>query len=146
MLAAWTQKIARWRVRGHDVYVYFDNDQKSAAPLDATRLLKSFGRTNRQAAALLEVSSTGYAPRARDAAFGRKTTTASRSKTTVSKRRVARAESDAHVSGDVFQNILPVSPSRVTAPAGTVPAAQVAPWLWKGPSSRQQSSSDVPVL
>ena len=38
-LAAWRQKIARWRARGHDVYVYFDNDQKSAAPLDARRII-----------------------------------------------------------------------------------------------------------
>jgi uncharacterized protein YecE (DUF72 family) len=42
-LAAWRQKIRRWRARGHDVYVYFDNDQKSAAPLDAARLQTSFG-------------------------------------------------------------------------------------------------------
>ncbi|HKS62014.1 MAG TPA: DUF72 domain-containing protein [Xanthobacteraceae bacterium] len=39
-LAAWRQKIARWRARGHDVYVYFDNDQKSAAPLDAQRIIR----------------------------------------------------------------------------------------------------------
>ena len=42
-LSAWRQKIARWRARGHDVYVYFDNDQKSAAPLDARHLLEGFG-------------------------------------------------------------------------------------------------------
>ena len=41
-LASWKQKIDRWRSRGHDVYVYFDNDQKSAAPLDGLRLLKLF--------------------------------------------------------------------------------------------------------
>ena len=39
-LAVWRQKIARWRARGHDVYVYFDNDQKSAAPLDAQRIIR----------------------------------------------------------------------------------------------------------
>jgi uncharacterized protein YecE (DUF72 family) len=37
-LAAWRNKIANWRSRGFDVFVYFDNDQKSAAPLDARRL------------------------------------------------------------------------------------------------------------
>jgi uncharacterized protein YecE (DUF72 family) len=38
VLAAWCRRIKRWRARGCDVYVYFDNDQKSAAPLDAARL------------------------------------------------------------------------------------------------------------
>jgi uncharacterized protein YecE (DUF72 family) len=42
-LSSWRQKIGRWSARGYDVYVYFDNDQKSAAPLDARRLVKSFG-------------------------------------------------------------------------------------------------------
>jgi uncharacterized protein YecE (DUF72 family) len=37
-LADWTKAIKRWRARGCDVYVYFDNDQKSAAPRDAARL------------------------------------------------------------------------------------------------------------
>lgn len=37
-LAQWHQKITNWRKRGHDVFVYFDNDQKSAAPLDGQRL------------------------------------------------------------------------------------------------------------
>ena len=38
LLAAWSQRIKRWRAQNHDVYVYFDNDQKSAAPRDAARL------------------------------------------------------------------------------------------------------------
>ena len=38
-LATWAHSIKQWRRRGHDVYVYFDNDQKSAAPRDAKRLL-----------------------------------------------------------------------------------------------------------
>jgi uncharacterized protein YecE (DUF72 family) len=42
-LAAWARSIKQWRGRGHDVYVYFDNDQKSAAPRDAQRLLKALG-------------------------------------------------------------------------------------------------------
>lgn len=38
-LASWSRRIKRWGAGGNDVYVYFDNDQKSAAPLDARRLL-----------------------------------------------------------------------------------------------------------
>lgn len=37
-LAAWARDIKRWRRQGRDVYCFFDNDQKSAAPLDAERL------------------------------------------------------------------------------------------------------------
>ena len=37
-LIKWRKAIKAWRSRGFDVYVYFDNDQKSAAPLDARRL------------------------------------------------------------------------------------------------------------
>jgi hypothetical protein len=32
-------RIARWQRQRRDVYVYFDNDQKSAAPFDAKRLM-----------------------------------------------------------------------------------------------------------
>jgi uncharacterized protein YecE (DUF72 family) len=34
-LATWAERIAAWRAQGRDVYVYFDNDIKSAAPFDA---------------------------------------------------------------------------------------------------------------
>jgi uncharacterized protein YecE (DUF72 family) len=34
----WAKRISGWAKRGRDVYVYFDNDQKSAAPADALRL------------------------------------------------------------------------------------------------------------
>jgi uncharacterized protein YecE (DUF72 family) len=37
-LTEWHQKITNWRKRGYDAFVYFDNDQKSAAPLDGRRL------------------------------------------------------------------------------------------------------------
>ena len=37
-LAAWAKRIKSWKRQGCDVFVYFDNDQKSAAPLDAARL------------------------------------------------------------------------------------------------------------
>jgi uncharacterized protein YecE (DUF72 family) len=38
-LRQWTGHIARWRKQRREVFVYFDNDQKSAAPADALRLL-----------------------------------------------------------------------------------------------------------
>jgi uncharacterized protein YecE (DUF72 family) len=44
-LASWARKIKRWRGRRYDVYVYFDNDQKSAAPLDVRRLLEMLKET-----------------------------------------------------------------------------------------------------
>jgi uncharacterized protein YecE (DUF72 family) len=37
-LARWARRIAGWRAEGRDVYAYFDNDVKSAAPLDALAL------------------------------------------------------------------------------------------------------------
>jgi uncharacterized protein YecE (DUF72 family) len=37
-LAEWARRIAAWRAEGRDVYVYFDNDIKSAAPQDAEAL------------------------------------------------------------------------------------------------------------
>lgn len=42
-LAAWSAKIRRWRIEGRDVYAYFDNDVKSAAPLDAETLMRLVG-------------------------------------------------------------------------------------------------------
>jgi uncharacterized protein YecE (DUF72 family) len=37
-LRDWARRIAAWRRDGQRVFVYFDNDQKSAAPLDAMKL------------------------------------------------------------------------------------------------------------
>jgi uncharacterized protein YecE (DUF72 family) len=37
-LARWAERIAGWRAAGLDAHVYFDNDIKSAAPLDALSL------------------------------------------------------------------------------------------------------------
>jgi len=37
-LSSWAKRIRSWKKQGCDVYVYFDNDQKSAAPLDARKL------------------------------------------------------------------------------------------------------------
>lgn len=37
-LAAWAREITAWYRQRRTVYVYFDNDQKSAAPADAARL------------------------------------------------------------------------------------------------------------
>ncbi len=38
-LARWAETIGAWRRRGLDVYAYFDNDIKSAAPFDAQTLI-----------------------------------------------------------------------------------------------------------
>jgi uncharacterized protein YecE (DUF72 family) len=38
-LKAWARRIGVWRREGRDVYAYFDNDVKSAAPLDAQALM-----------------------------------------------------------------------------------------------------------
>jgi uncharacterized protein YecE (DUF72 family) len=37
-LTEWARRIRSWKKQGKDVYVYFDNDQKSAAPTDALKL------------------------------------------------------------------------------------------------------------
>jgi uncharacterized protein YecE (DUF72 family) len=37
-LDAWAERIGGWRAEGRDVYCFFDNDIKSAAPADAERL------------------------------------------------------------------------------------------------------------
>lgn len=42
-LAAWARRLSRLRDDGHSIYVYFDNDQKSAAPLDAKRMARLLG-------------------------------------------------------------------------------------------------------
>jgi uncharacterized protein YecE (DUF72 family) len=39
-LSAWARRLSRLQKEGHSIYVYFDNDQKSAAPLDAARLIR----------------------------------------------------------------------------------------------------------
>lgn len=47
-LADWAKHIRSWKRQGCDVYVYFDNDQKSAAPADARKLCKLLGFARRQ--------------------------------------------------------------------------------------------------
>jgi uncharacterized protein YecE (DUF72 family) len=42
-LREWAVSIAKWKRRGTTTYCYFDNDQKSAAPKDARRLIKLVG-------------------------------------------------------------------------------------------------------
>ena len=37
-LAKWSHRLGSWKRQGCDVFVYFDNDQKSAAPADALKL------------------------------------------------------------------------------------------------------------
>ncbi len=43
MLEKWSQQIKAWKRQRRDVFVYFDNDQKSAAPKDAMRLKSLLG-------------------------------------------------------------------------------------------------------
>lgn len=43
-LSKWAKHIRSWKRQGCDVYVYFDNDQKSAAPADARKLLELIKR------------------------------------------------------------------------------------------------------
>ena len=38
VLIAWAKRIRSWKAQGFDVFVFFDNDQKSAAPIDALKL------------------------------------------------------------------------------------------------------------
>lgn len=42
-LSHWAKRIRGWKRQGYDVYVYFDNDQKGAAPVDARRLRDMLG-------------------------------------------------------------------------------------------------------
>jgi uncharacterized protein YecE (DUF72 family) len=39
-LRTWAREIQKWKRQRRTVYVYFDNDQKSAAPLDARKLMR----------------------------------------------------------------------------------------------------------
>ena len=43
-LRGWARDINRWTHEGRSVFVYFDNDQKSAAPQDAKRLMRLLGQ------------------------------------------------------------------------------------------------------
>jgi uncharacterized protein YecE (DUF72 family) len=42
-LRRWTRAIDGWKEQRRTIYVYFDNDQKSAAPTDARRLIEMVG-------------------------------------------------------------------------------------------------------
>ena len=42
-LDGWARKLGRWRAKGLDTYVYFDNDAKVHAPFDALRLAERVG-------------------------------------------------------------------------------------------------------
>ena len=46
-LRAWAHHIVKWRRERRTVFVYFDNDQKSAAPSDARRLLEMLRHSRR---------------------------------------------------------------------------------------------------
>jgi uncharacterized protein YecE (DUF72 family) len=42
-LEAWAKRLDAWRRRGHDVYCYFDNDDRGFAPGNALRLKQLMG-------------------------------------------------------------------------------------------------------
>jgi uncharacterized protein YecE (DUF72 family) len=42
-LRRWADAVLAWQAQGCDVFVYFDNDQKAAAPADARRLMALVG-------------------------------------------------------------------------------------------------------
>jgi uncharacterized protein YecE (DUF72 family) len=44
VLRSWAKRITGWKKQGCDVFVYFDNDQKSAAPADALKLRRLLAR------------------------------------------------------------------------------------------------------
>lgn len=46
VLHRWARAALAWTSEGRDVFVYFDNDQKAAAPVDAERLLEIAKPTN----------------------------------------------------------------------------------------------------
>ena len=48
-LATWARRIKTWNREGCDVFVYFDNDQKSAAPADALQLQSLLGQVSKAA-------------------------------------------------------------------------------------------------
>jgi uncharacterized protein YecE (DUF72 family) len=45
-LQDWADSMRAWKRRGYDIYVYFDNDQKSAAPADALKLRQLIGTSD----------------------------------------------------------------------------------------------------
>ncbi len=47
-LTEWARRIRSWKRGGSDVYVYFDNDQKSAAPADALKLQMLIERSKKR--------------------------------------------------------------------------------------------------
>ena len=59
MLRRWAQKISEWKRQNLDVYCYFDNDQKSAAPLDARQLSHMLARRGRKSLSRRASDSTG---------------------------------------------------------------------------------------
>ncbi len=59
-LEAWAKRIRAWASHGIDVYAYFDNDQKSAAPADALRLRRLLAASSHQARRAARASSSGH--------------------------------------------------------------------------------------
>jgi uncharacterized protein YecE (DUF72 family) len=49
-LADWAKRIKSWKSQGCDGFVFFDNDQKSAAPIDALKLKRLLQPTGSRSA------------------------------------------------------------------------------------------------
>lgn len=45
-LDTWATKIRQWQGKSRDVYVYFDNDMRAAAPIDAIALAERLKHRN----------------------------------------------------------------------------------------------------
>ena len=56
-LSKWATRIRSWKKQGCDVFVYFDNDQKSAAPADALKLKELLRKGSKGRATMDPVSS-----------------------------------------------------------------------------------------
>jgi uncharacterized protein YecE (DUF72 family) len=59
-LRQWADKIETWKRQRRTVYCYFDNDQKSAAPADAKRLMQLLGERNPKAAKPVRRHAVGF--------------------------------------------------------------------------------------
>ena len=61
-LEGWARELRRLRRHGHDAFVYFDNDQKSAAPKDALRLAGLLAEPRPKAATAAAIRAAAAAP------------------------------------------------------------------------------------
>ncbi|HEX2654476.1 MAG TPA: DUF72 domain-containing protein [Xanthobacteraceae bacterium] len=58
-LRSWARQMSRWKAEGRSVYCYFDNDQKSAAPFDALKLMELVGTMKESAPPFIRTERRG---------------------------------------------------------------------------------------